>query len=63
MQYRILGKNGPRLPAMGFGCMGLTGSYNPVKPDARQMLAVLDRAIEQGLTFLDTADVLWPGGQ
>lgn len=53
---RTLGKNGPLVPSMGFGCMGLSAYYtaNPA-PDAERF-QVLDRALELGETFWVTSD-------
>ncbi|KAF2111439.1 NADP-dependent oxidoreductase domain-containing protein [Lophiotrema nucula] len=53
---RRLGKNGPEVAAIGFGAMGLSGSYG--KPDENDTrFAVLDRALELGSTFWDSSDV------
>ena len=50
-----LGKDGPDLPAVGFGVMGLAGAYgNP--PNEADSFAILDRALELGMTFWDTAE-------
>jgi len=53
---RQLGKNGPQVPALGFGAMGLSYGYSTPGPDSERF-ALLDRAFELGLTFWDTADV------
>jgi aryl-alcohol dehydrogenase-like predicted oxidoreductase len=53
---RKLGKNGPLVPAMGFGLMGLSAFYGTPEPDSSR-LAVLDRAYELGETFWDSADI------
>lgn len=52
---RKLGKNGPDVPAMGFGLMGLTGVYGTA-PDEEGRFNILDRAAEIGSTFWDTAE-------
>ncbi|KAK0387408.1 hypothetical protein NLU13_5720 [Sarocladium strictum] len=52
---RQLGKDGPMVPAMGFGAMGLTFHYGNPLPD-EDIFAILDRAYELGCTFWDTAD-------
>ena len=53
---RQLGKNGPEVSALGFGAMGLSAFYGtPVSDEER--FKVLDRAIELGCTFFDSADV------
>ncbi|KAB8698117.1 hypothetical protein FH972_026367 [Carpinus fangiana] len=51
-----LGKNGPRITALGFGAMGLSAFYGPKKPDPERF-RVLDAAYEAGELFWDTADV------
>ena len=53
---RQLGKNGPNVPALGFGAMGLSASYGAVG-DNEARFAVLDRALELGTTFWDSSDV------
>ncbi|KAI4948411.1 hypothetical protein J4E91_005833 [Alternaria rosae] len=52
-----LGKNGPKVPAVGFGLMGM--SYIPYGsvPSDEERFALLDRAVELGTTFWDTSDL------
>jgi len=59
MKQRRLGKNGPMISAIGLGCMGMSYAYG--KPDERESLATLDRALELGINFLDTADIYGTG--
>ena len=53
---RTLGTNGPVVSAQGFGCMSLTDfAYGP--PDEAEAIATLERAVDLGITLIDTADV------
>jgi aryl-alcohol dehydrogenase-like predicted oxidoreductase len=51
---RKLGKNGPNVPALGFGLMGMSGLYG-APPSDEERFKVMDRAVEIGATFWDTA--------
>jgi aryl-alcohol dehydrogenase-like predicted oxidoreductase len=51
---RQLGKDGPQVPSLGFGLMGLSVAYGTPPPD-EERLKVLDRAWELGATFWDSA--------
>jgi len=55
MELRRLGRNGPQVSAMGLGCMGMSNAYG--KSDEAEAIATIHRAIELGVTFLDTADL------
>lgn len=59
MQARRIGNGGPEVSALGLGCMGMSWSYGPPK-DKAQMIALLRAAVEQGVTFFDTAEVYGP---
>jgi aryl-alcohol dehydrogenase-like predicted oxidoreductase len=58
MKQRKLGIHGPLVSELGLGCMGMTGRYGPA--NEQESIATLDRAIELGVTFLDTAQVYGP---
>jgi aryl-alcohol dehydrogenase-like predicted oxidoreductase len=51
-----LGRNGPLVPTLGFGAMGLSAFYGRTGTDTER-LAILDRAYELGLRHWDTADM------
>ena len=58
MKTRKLGKDGPTLSAFGLGCMGMSEFYGP--GDEAESIATIHRALELGITYLDTADVYGP---
>ncbi len=55
MQQRHLGSNGPLVSALGLGCMGMSEFYG--EGDDTESIRTIHRALELGITFLDTADV------
>jgi aryl-alcohol dehydrogenase-like predicted oxidoreductase len=59
MKTRKLGKNGFEVSALGLGCMGMSFGYGPPK-DKQEMIGVIRAAVEQGVTFFDTAEVYGP---
>jgi aryl-alcohol dehydrogenase-like predicted oxidoreductase len=59
MQYRELGRTGWRVSTISFGAWAIGGAWGTV--DDRQSLAALDRAIDLGVNFIDTADVYGDG--
>src|SRR6266568_1079116 len=58
MQQRRLGRQGPLVSALGLGCMGMSEFYGAT--DDAESIATIHRALELGVTFLDTADVYGP---
>jgi aryl-alcohol dehydrogenase-like predicted oxidoreductase len=58
MEQRTLDGQGLVVSAQGLGCMGMSQSYGP--GDDRESVATIHRALDLGMTFLDTADVYGP---
>ncbi|KAH9885371.1 aldo/keto reductase [Xylariomycetidae sp. FL2044] len=56
-----LGKDGPMVPALGFGLMGMTYDAYGVLPSDEERFKILDRAVELGATFWDTSDLYGDG--
>ncbi|MEU8786930.1 aldo/keto reductase [Streptomyces sp. NPDC048637] len=59
MKHRRLGTHGPGVSALGLGCMGMSTAYGV--PDDTESVRTLDRAVELGVTLLDTADAYGRG--
>jgi aryl-alcohol dehydrogenase-like predicted oxidoreductase len=59
MHTRVLGQ-GLEVSAIGIGAMGMSMSYGPNPGDRDDMIGVLRYAVEQGVTFIDTAEVYGP---
>ena len=54
MRRRELGRSGIEVSAIGLGCWGMSGSYGPA--DEPESVATLQRALDLGINFIDTAD-------
>jgi aryl-alcohol dehydrogenase-like predicted oxidoreductase len=59
MQKRKLGKSGLEVSALGLGCMSMSFGYGPAA-DKQEMISLLRKAVELGVTFFDTAEVYGP---
>jgi len=59
MKYRKLGRHGPEVSAIGLGCMsmGIAGTYTSSVKSDDDAVALIHRALDLGITLLDTADV------
>ena len=60
MQTRTLGPKGPKVSAVGLGCMGMSQSYGTFENES-ESIATIHRALDLGVTLLDTADVYGAG--
>jgi len=59
MKKRKLGKSGLEVSAIGLGCMGMSFGYGPAK-EKQEMISLLRKAVELGVTFFDTAEMYGP---
>ncbi|NBE94411.1 aldo/keto reductase [Nonomuraea sp. KC401] len=59
MKRRTLGNGGPEVSALGLGCMGMSEFYG--QADESESIAVINRALDLGMNFLDTADMYGKG--
>jgi aryl-alcohol dehydrogenase-like predicted oxidoreductase len=59
MEKRALGRSGLQVSTIGLGCMGMSEFYG--SGDEAESISVIHRAIELGVTFLDTADIYGSG--
>ncbi|MGZ4650833.1 MAG: aldo/keto reductase [Kineosporiaceae bacterium] len=61
MRTTTLGGRGPQIGVIGLGCMGMTYGYDMTTPrDESTSIAVIRRALDLGMTLVDTADVYGP---
>ncbi|MBO0720445.1 MAG: aldo/keto reductase, partial [Blastocatellia bacterium] len=58
MQKRKLGKS-LEVSAIGLGCMGMSSGYGP-PADKQEMISLISKAVERGITFFDTAETYGP---
>jgi len=59
MQKRKLGKSGLEVSALGLGCMGMSIAYG-LPADKQEMIVLIRKAVERGVTFFDTAEIYGP---
>ena len=59
MQKRKLGNSGLKVSALGLGCMGMSFGLGPAA-DKKEMINLIGKAVEKGITFFDTAEVYGP---
>jgi len=59
MKKRNLGKSNLEVSAIGLGCMGMSYGYGPAG-DKKEMISLIQSAVERGVTFFDTAEAYGP---
>jgi aryl-alcohol dehydrogenase-like predicted oxidoreductase len=59
MKKRMLGKSNLEVSAIGLGCMGMSYGYGPAA-DKKEMISLIRKAVELGVTFFDTAEAYGP---
>ncbi|ABD70162.1 aldo/keto reductase [Rhodoferax ferrireducens T118] len=59
MQTRKLGNSNLEVSAIGLGCMGMSMAYGP-PADKKEMITLIHKAVENGVTFFDTAEIYGP---
>jgi len=59
MEKRKLGNSGLEVSAIGLGCMGMSFGLGPAA-DKKEMITLMHKAVEMGVTFFDTAEVYGP---
>ena len=59
VKKRTLGKSNLEVSAVGLGCMGMSFAYPPF-PDKREMISLIQSAVQLGVTFFDTAEAYGP---
>jgi len=60
MRQRRLGPDGTEVGAIGLGCMGMSWAYSSAERDDAESEVVIRRALDLGVTLIDTADVYGP---
>ena len=59
MKTRKLGSSGMEVSSIGLGCMGMSFGYGTIS-DSKEMITLIHKAVESGVTFFDTAEVYGP---
>ena len=59
MNKRKLGNSDLEVSAIGLGCMGMSYAYGEI-PDKKEMISLIHKAVERGVTFFDTAEMYGP---